>query len=622
MRTSPAGSSVGRKSWLLLWLFALSGGLGLLLFFILPFAWLKPLADQLSPDGALEIFTPAVHALLRLPSLFVGLGLLLVALVLFIWRHQVQASLGRVGHALRDSPRHLWHDGMVFTSHLRQILADRPFTLGMFAITVVAFIARWLLIEQPFRYDESYTILEFAIQPFGDILSDYHLPNNHIFHSLMVGVSYRLFGAEPWAVRLPAMAAGVLLVPAVYLAGRSVYNRWTGLLAAACVAGAWNLIDYSTNARGYMLLALFSTLQLGLAAYLKSHHNLAGWAFFICTGVLGFYTLPVMLYPFALTYAWLGLSWLVGDYARSYGRKFPLFLLGAGLFVAVFSASLYLPVVMRSGVAALIGNRWVEALTWREFTENLPVRVLNTWQIWLRGLSPGLGGCLLVLVGLGLVLQLGLFFRSAQLRSRLGFHHRLPVLVAGILALGLILPVQRVAPIAKVWLFAQPLFFLWAAAGLVGLIHLLSCWRAGFISPRLEWALMGLVIILASMFARSSLTATPVFANLEEAVGGVSDETALFLKEKLSPGEAVVVGNPVNYPLRYYFLRYAVPQTVLYDPRLSNEYVRLWVVVSRSEGQSLEDLLTRIKAPASFDPATAVLAFEYRTSRLYLLERR
>lgn len=615
-------STRSRIPWLLLWLSSLAGGIGGLLLFALPFDWLKPLVDRLSPDRSLEIYTPAAHAALRFPALVAGVVLLFSALALFAWRRQVQGFLAAAGIALHESPRQFWSDWRVFASHLHRALADWPFTLGILFLIVVAIVARWLLIAQPFRYDESYTILEFAIQPIRDILSDYHLPNNHIFHSLLVGLSYRLFGAEPWAVRLPVLAAGVALVPAIYLAGRALYDRWTGLLAAACVAGAWNLIDYSANARGYMLLALFSSLQLGLAAYLKSHRNLAGWAFFILTGVLGFYTLPVMLYPFALICAWLGLSWLVGDFNRSYGRSFPLYLLMAVSFVAILSACLYLPVIFRNGVSALVGNRWVESLTWREFSENLPVRALVTWQVWLRGLLPGLGEFLLALVLFGQGLHLWSFFQPAQLRSRLGLGSRVSTLLAGVLALGLILPIQRVAPIAKVWLFAQPWFFLWASAGLVGLVRLVLRRRVAPVPTRLELVPIGLALVLSGVLAWSSLTVTPVLAHLESDVAGVSDETALFLKANLQPGEAVIVGAPVNYPLRYYFLRYDVPQAVLYDPSRSSEYTRLWVVVSRLGDQTLAGQLARVQAPASFDPASAVLAFEYRTTSLYIIDRR
>ena len=66
--------------------------------------------------------------------------------------------------------------------------------------------------------------------------TDYHLPNNHVFHSILVYFSTRIFGIQPWAVRLPAFTAGVLLVPAAYWLAKRLYDRWTALGAALLVA--------------------------------------------------------------------------------------------------------------------------------------------------------------------------------------------------------------------------------------------------------------------------------------------------------------------------------------------------------------------------------------------------
>ena len=65
-------------------------------------------------------------------------------------------------------------------------------------------------------------------------------------------------------MRLPAFTAGVLLVPAVYWLAKRLYDRWTALGAALLVAWWPTLINYSTNARGYTLVALFTLLTLTL----------------------------------------------------------------------------------------------------------------------------------------------------------------------------------------------------------------------------------------------------------------------------------------------------------------------------------------------------------------------
>ena len=61
-------------------------------------------------------------------------------------------------------------------------------------ITLIGVLLRLLDINKYIAYDEAYTFIHFASRPFKHILADYSAPNNHIFHTILVGISYRLFG--------------------------------------------------------------------------------------------------------------------------------------------------------------------------------------------------------------------------------------------------------------------------------------------------------------------------------------------------------------------------------------------------------------------------------------------
>ena len=95
-------------------------------------------------------------------------------------------------------------------------------------ITGIGFILRVLDINQSIAYDEAYTFIQYASKPFKYILADYSAPNNHIFHTILMGTTYRLFGAQPWILRLPAFSAGVLMIPAMYLAARRFFSPEIG----------------------------------------------------------------------------------------------------------------------------------------------------------------------------------------------------------------------------------------------------------------------------------------------------------------------------------------------------------------------------------------------------------
>src|SRR5581483_2195620 len=145
------------------------------------------------------------------------------------------------------------------------------------------------LLTRPMGADESASFLYYASHPLPVSLTIYGSPNNHILHSVLMRLSFLLFGREEWALRLPAFLAGVALVPLTYLAARALSERGA-LIAAAFSAAAPVLIDYSTDARGYTLLCCF--VLLCTVAMARSQV-----VPFAISAALGFYTIPVMLYP-------------------------------------------------------------------------------------------------------------------------------------------------------------------------------------------------------------------------------------------------------------------------------------------------------------------------------------
>src|SRR3990172_4791582 len=119
-------------------------------------------------------------------------------------------------------------------------------------------VIRGLSLSQPMQHDEAYTFIAFASRPFWIAISDYSLPNNHVFHTLLVYLAYHLLGDQPWIIRLPAFLAGVAIIPLTYAAAALFYNRKVGLLSAGLAAASPLLIDYSANARGYTLICAFT----------------------------------------------------------------------------------------------------------------------------------------------------------------------------------------------------------------------------------------------------------------------------------------------------------------------------------------------------------------------------
>ena len=187
-------------------------------------------------------------------------------------------------------------------------------------VILFAVVLRVVFLSQPMRFDEALTFVHFASPPLPRGLYNYASPNNHIFHTLQVHIAYRVFGDDPWAIRLPACVAGVLIVPATYLLIRRLYNRDAALLASGCAASSSALIEFSTNARGYSLVTLTFLALLVVATFLKRRPFRGAWVLFAVLAALGFYTMPIMAYPFAIVVAWLVLS-LIGSVSPGERRR-------------------------------------------------------------------------------------------------------------------------------------------------------------------------------------------------------------------------------------------------------------------------------------------------------------
>ena len=135
-------------------------------------------------------------------------------------------------------------------------------------ITLIGMVIRILSLNRPILYDEAFTFIQYASRSFKYILASYSAPNNHIFHTLLVGITYRLFGGLPWMLRLPAFTAGVMGIPAAYITARRWFSAHQSLAGAALVAMTAGFINYSTNGRGYTMIILFSLLLANFGSVL------------------------------------------------------------------------------------------------------------------------------------------------------------------------------------------------------------------------------------------------------------------------------------------------------------------------------------------------------------------
>lgn len=493
---------------------------------------------------------------------------------------------------------------------VRALVSLRRVTIGEWiaigAITALAIVIRWGPLFQPMRYDEAATWIDYASQPLAKSLSNYRFPNNHLFHTLLVHLAAALFGSEPWALRLPAFIAGVLLVPLTWAAGRALYSPSAGLISAALAATSASLTLYSTNARGYTIVCCLTLLMVLVAARLPRRENSAAWAGIALLGALGMWTIPIMLYPLAGIALWLWAEARAGDTVIG-PRAMAARLQWTTLAIACGTALLYLPVVARSGIALVIGNRFVRPQSRASFFAGLPEFYGAVWSDWTRGWPWWLA----MLVAVGLV-------AATILR---GSRARRSVSLAGaaIVAATVLLFLNGRIPYVRVWLYLLPLALIAAGGGLTHLWRRLARARPALQRRGLGMSLLVVVVLLVSIGGASgTIRSRVVWTADDTGVFPVARAVASELLARARAGDRVVATAPSDLPLAYYLAPSERGRALLRATPDSAQ--RIWVVVNEAEGQDVNVQLRRAEIMTiDFSPPRSV--WRGPRARLFVIER-
>ena len=420
----------------------------------------------------------------------------------------------------------------------------------MGGISLLALGVRLAFLEQPMRYDEALSFNEFASRPLYYGLSFYPEPNNHLLNTLLVRATSALLGSDPWALRLPALIAGVLLVPATYGLARLLWGSRAGLLAAALVAGSSFLVEYSTNSRGYTLQALCFVVGLCLAIVALQRATPGPLLWLAIVLGLGMYAVPTMLYGIAVIGVWATCMLLPRDLVPPTPRQF----LACAVVLALVCVLVYMPVVLISGPERLLANRFVVSLPLSELANELPRSLARTWSFWNRDVPIVVTAVLVVGFAVATV---------AEVRQR-----RVPLGLLAVAVCGALLLAQRVAPFERVWLFLLPLFFAVASGGLALLGQRL---------PTLAFQIGSPLIALGLGFA--TLTSGSILSSQETGAFPDAEGVARALSGQLGAEDAVLTQVPASLPeLQYYFPRNGLPTQTLVRP--PEQAVHLYVVAS------------------------------------------
>lgn len=470
--------------------------------------------------------------------------------------------------------------------------------LILLVILLLGLVLRLTALNDSITYDEAYTYQAFASRSLFTAISDYHLPNNHVFHSVLVFFASRIFGNHLWALRLPALFAGLGVIWAAYALGKETYTRGVGLGAAALVAFSPEEILHATDARGYSLLAFFTLLLLLLGTLATRHKKRRYWVGITISAALGFWTLPLMLFPFGIGFLWLFLSALFNDIPLGETRLgFLKNWLFSGLGAAFLTIGLYLPVLRVSGWQRLLENGFVRPVPADQYADVLASRIWETWQFWVRGIP----SVLLILLIVGFFLGLVFHRRLSRLR--------VPLQIAAILWLGMVVFLRRPDAYSRFWSFLLAPLLIFAIAGILGWFQE----RSAFAST--HWGENALLLLLVAFLAYQTALAIPTIPERWQKLNN-DEAAAAYLAERLVPGDMVLIGYPHSPPVWYYLSKLGVASDYW---QAREDFDQVYLLVAN---QTPEKLIQSNKLdPAYFALEEAVQLQRYGKIKIILCQR-
>lgn len=452
---------------------------------------------------------------------------------------------------------------------------DRPYLVGVVVLSALAVCLRLQFLDKPVRYDEAFTYVFYVQRPWHEIPVLYTLPNNHILFTALAKASTLMFGSELWALRLPALAAGAALIPATFLAGWAVYGPAAGLAAGALVVASSPLVLYSTNARGYSLVVLMFVLLLAVAGLLQQRSTLSRWGLFCGLAAIGFFAIPVMLYPFGAICVWILTG--IDGLNRNAGRQIRA-LAVACLIVMIVVAAWYTPAALALGPGAVLGNPYVVRTSAADFVGDLAELLNGLQRMWSAGWPTYLA-----------------WLTGAAAGLAIPFHRRFaatgvsPLAASLFWTIGLMLLHFR-APYARV----LPLVLLSAAATTqAGICRVAGRMRHGAWLVTLGW-------IAVACWLSAALLRSEVGPESREG-GALRDAPmmARLLGPQISQGARVIALVPSDVSLQYWLLRYGYDPLAVKSTAGPTAGGTTFLVINVADGQNPWDVVSDAYGPDS-----------------------
>lgn len=214
------------------------------------------------------------------------------------------------------------------------------------AITLVALALRlYRLDERSFWLDELVTAYSVRFDNLGDLFRHISFWYDNMPGIFLLTWLTRGFGGSEFVVRLPFALAGTLNVFALYLLGKAMFNARVGLTGALILALSPFAVWYSQEARQYVFLMLFTTLQMLFAYEVAVNRRGRSAIWLAIASILSLYTGYLAIPVTVAVFGFVGVVYVVrlSKKPRPRDLKEAMLQMAPGIGAAVATGLAYLP---------------------------------------------------------------------------------------------------------------------------------------------------------------------------------------------------------------------------------------------------------------------------------------
>ena len=435
---------------------------------------------------------------------------------------------------------------------------------AVIALIVLGSIWRCYHVSLPITQEEATAFTRFVHLSVGELLTTSHVVAVHPLYVLLMKGAVKVLGVHLWTIRLPALFAGIAVMPVAYFTVRSLFNRHIALMMLAFIATSSGLVEVGALARGYSWTWLLMILGLGQArAYAKTERTGPAVGLAVL-GALGVRFVPAMGAAALAVFLWAAYQ-VISAYDSSVWRR--LLKLGAAFLLFVLLVVLsHLPILLAHGVDGLLNDPSSPELGWNSFVAAERKGAMDLWS-WM--VAP-LGLALTIAFGVGVLLAI---YLSARYRALVGAL----LLACVVVSLGM-----RVQMNAEDWSFVLLVFHLGGAIALFQLAKVVGKLRPASTDGQRGGLALALVLLIMLPVGLSS-------ARGRIPRHGEAARVGAWLRDHAGDNDRVWVEPPLDTPVEFHLIAEGIGRGLL-EPAQPLKG-RLYVLVGTAADQTVDQVL-------------------------------